>query len=452
MAYLTRASKVVYQNAEGQRVPKGTPGAVRVKTVSKMWYGRGIPGQPPKKRVPLATDKTAARRMLADMVRRAEQGQAGVPDRDATRKPLVEYLIEFEADVAVGLGAKGGRKRSAPDGEQVKLTVARVRAVLTGCALEMPGDLNADAAGKVARYLKGRVGKPKKENGVSAQTAEFHLAAARRFVRWLARKVSGVPADLFDPLPGFNAKSEREHVRREVSPEELARLIDTARASTRIIRGLTGPDRAMLYLVAFATGYRAGELSELLPEWFNLDAEPPVVTIPAKFTKNKKPARQPLPRGVAEQLDTYLSGRPEGKPVWPGTWVEKPAKVLRVDLAAAGIPYKLETADGPRYADFHALRHSYLSALAAAGVGVKELQELARHSDPRLTLGVYTHARPAALGESVDRLTIPGKGGTVNPLGELSRAELEGVVWGLLGVVATLTGPGCPLDAPSAKS
>jgi integrase len=448
MAHLTRVSRTEFQNADGQRVPKGTPGAVRVKTVSKMWYGRGIPGQPAKKRVPLATDKTAARRMLADMVRRAEQGQAGVPDRDATRKSLVDYLIDFEADISVGLGVKGGRKRSAPDPKQARLTVSRARAVLVGCRLVMPADLGNDAPGKVARHLQGLIGKPRKEGGVSAQTAEFHLAAVRRFVGWLAKKVSGVSVSLFDPIPGFHAKSRRLHARREVSPEELARLIDTTRASTRIVKGLTGPDRAMLYLVAFATGYRAGELAELCPEWFDLAAEPPVVNLPARVTKNEKPSRQPIPPGVAWQLGEFLSSKPAGKPIWAGKWIGKTAAILRIDLAAAGVAYKVETPDGPRYADFHALRHSYLSALAAAGVGVKELQELARHSDPRLTLGVYTHARPAALGESVARLVVPGRGGEVNPLGHLTRKELEGALLGMMGVVAILTG--CPLIPPEA--
>jgi len=81
--------------------------------------------------------------------------------------------------------------------------------------------------------------------------------------------------------------------------------------------------------------------------------------------------------------------------------------MLRRDLAAAGVSYRLDTPDGPAVLDFHALRHSFVSALAAAGVGPKELQELARHSDPRLTLGVYAHARPARLAAAVETLAIP---------------------------------------------
>jgi hypothetical protein len=137
--------------------------------------------------------------------------------------------------------------------------------------------------------------------------------------------------------------------------------------------------------------------------------------------------------------------KPAGSPVWPGTWIEKPAKVLRRDLSAAGILYVVKTIDGPRFADFHALRHSYLSALAASGASVKELQKLARHSDPRLTLGIYTHARVESLGAAVDRLPIPSGNGVANPLAALTRAELERLTLGLLGAVAVLTGQVAPV-------
>ena len=35
--------------------------------------------------------------------------------------------------------------------------------------------------------------------------------------------------------------------------------------------------------------------------------------------------------------------------------------MLRGDLAAAGIPYTVEGPDGPLFADFHALRHSFIA-------------------------------------------------------------------------------------------
>lgn len=42
-------------------------------------------------------------------------------------------------------------------------------------------------------------------------------------------------------------------------------------------------------------------------------------------------------------------------------------------------------------ADFHALRHTYITRVVKSGVTVKMAQELARHSTPVLTLGVYSH-------------------------------------------------------------
>jgi integrase len=48
---------------------------------------------------------------------------------------------------------------------------------------------------------------------------------------------------------------------------------------------MTGPDRAMLYRVAVGTGFRANELRSLTPESFDLDANPPKVTVEAAYSK-----------------------------------------------------------------------------------------------------------------------------------------------------------------------
>ncbi len=77
------------------------------------------------------------------------------------------------------------------------------------------------------------------------------------------------------------------------------------------------------------------------------------------------------------------------------------AKLLRVDLEAAGIPY----ADGDgRVADFHALRHTFLTNLAVSGVHPSVAQRLARHSDVNLTLSRYTHTALERQSEAVEAL------------------------------------------------
>jgi hypothetical protein len=51
---------------------------------------------------------------------------------------------------------------------------------------------------------------------------------------------------------------------------------------------------------------------------------------------------------------------------------------------------KYESDDG-LFADFHSNRHMFITSLERAGLSPKMAQTLARHSDVRLTLGVYTH-------------------------------------------------------------
>jgi hypothetical protein len=103
MAHLVRPQKTFYVDADGRRVPKDTPGATKRTVKASKWYGQGIPGHPPKKRFPLATDKAVAKRMLADLVRGAERGHAQLPSLDASRRPLSEHLTAFENAVSLGL-------------------------------------------------------------------------------------------------------------------------------------------------------------------------------------------------------------------------------------------------------------------------------------------------------------------------------------------------------------
>jgi len=141
------------------------------------------------------------------------------------------------------------------------------------------------------------------------------------------------------------------------------------------------------------TGFRAGEVASLKPDSFALDAEPPVALLPARITKNRQGATQPLPPDVAEQLRAYLAGKPAGFPLWPGNWSDNAADMLRLELDACGIPDVIEGPNGPLYADFHSLRHSYIALLDKSGATLKEAMQLARHSDPKLTMAVSGRAR-----------------------------------------------------------
>jgi len=118
----------------------------------------------------------------------------------------------------------------------------------------------------------------------------------------------------------------------------------------------------------------------------------PSVTLRGNVAKNGRLAVQPLPPDLAAALRSHLADRPAAQPVWPGTWREKGAAMLRRDLAEAGIPYVTDGPEGPLYLDFHALRHGYVAMLDKAGATLKEAMHLVRHTDPKLTMARYGRA------------------------------------------------------------
>ena len=240
-----------------------------------------------------------------------------------------------------------------------------------------------------------------------ASTSNAYLAAVKGFTRWLARdrRTGSDPLTVLSRNEGRLGSAPRT---RALHEPELRALLDAAADSAAVFRDLTGPDRSMLYAVAMTTGFRAGELASLEPGSFTLDADPPTATVKAAYSKNRRTSCQPLPLDVAEALRVYLDGRPAGAPVWPGSWAEDAADMLRLDLAAAGIPFA--DPEG-RVCDFHALRHSYITLLQRSGVHPKLAQELARHSDIRLTMNVYTHAHLHDLAGAVEGLPKPTSGG-----------------------------------------
>jgi hypothetical protein len=83
--------------------------------------------------------------------------------------------------------------------------------------------------------------------------------------------------------------------------------------------------------------------------------------------------------------------------------------VLKADLADAGIPY----VDEPGcYADFHSLRHTTGSLLAASGVHSNVAQSITRHSDINLTMSRYSHVLRGQESEAIaglPDLSLPSK-------------------------------------------
>ncbi|HKI33592.1 MAG TPA: tyrosine-type recombinase/integrase [Gemmataceae bacterium] len=456
MARVFKKSITRYLDAEGRQVPKGTPGARKVREKSAKWYGRPPGAARP---VPLCENKTAAQIMLNELVRKAGLATVGISDpyEEHRKRPLLEHLADFEsALLAQGVTAK-----------QAGQVTTRVRRVLAGCGFVFMADLSASRAMEYLATLRdgGRILPPlesgkgeftlgelaaalgvrphavrglvrrqglagcghgqgrrfpretaealrdRLSRGASVQTVNFYLQAVKQFCRWLVkdRRMGESP---LAHLQGGNVQTDRRHDRRELNEEELRSLLTATRASQRTFRGLSGPDRFALYATACGTGFRASALASLTPESFDLDADVPTVTLAAQHNKSRKLKVQPLPPDLAKLLRDYLAGRPAGQPVWGRAWTNdnKGAEMLRGDLEAAGIPYVIAGPDGPQYADFHSLRHSFLTLGSRAGIDLRTLQELAGHSTPVLTAR-YSHRRLYDLAGAVEKLPsfLPGR-------------------------------------------
>ncbi len=238
---------------------------------------------------------------------------------------------------------------------------------------------------------------PEMTKGASLQTCNHSIKAVKSFTHWASRD-GRMQADPLAHLTKFNARTDRRHDRRALSDAEVNALVAAAEAGPTIL-GISGPARAMLYRVAVGTGFRKAEIESLTPECFRLDDTPPTITVKAGFSKHRREDVQPIRQDLADALRGYLAGLAAGQPAF--AMPDKTFKVIQADLAAAGIPY--DDAAG-RYADFHALRHTYITRLVKSNATVKVCHELARHSDPKLTFGVYSHVGMADTSPALDNL------------------------------------------------
>lgn len=415
---------------------------------SKCWYFDCRDATGTVRRRKGFADLKATEQLAAETERKVSRVRAGFTDpaEEHARRPLADHLTDY----AASLTAKGNTDR------HTRAVVSCCRALFAGCGFVFIPDIDAGKAGAwlhslrrnaapvavppgdsftpgdtakllgvsgtavaaaVRRHGLPAVGSGKarrfpratvealvlnKARGRGPETVNHFVRAAKGFCRWLVR-AKRVGSNPLESLSLVNSAVDVRRARRELAADELHRLFDAARSSARTYRGLTGTDRYMLYLTAAGTGFRARALANLTPGDFDLAA--PTVTLPARFAKNRKTKVQPIPADVADALRGYLAGKPTGSPVWGGTWASgnRGAEMLRGDLEAAGIPYSVEGPDGPEYADFHSLRHSYLTLGGRSGIDLRTLQELAGHSNPKLTAR-YSHRRLYDLAGAVDKL------------------------------------------------
>ena len=397
-----------FSDAAGKRCSSKTPGAKKITTKSKTWYGEFRDADDILKTVSLqTTNKTAAQTKLAELARTARDIRAGVisPLQEHADKLLLDHLSDFEQHLA----AQG----STP--EHRRNVATQARRVISEAKAHYVKELTATAVQGVLLDLKA--------SGLAPRTINSHLQAAKQFCRWMVkdRRIHESP---LQHIQGLNAAVDQRRVRRELSSDEIARLLHAAKTGPDRL-GLTGWERFTLYSAALGTGLRASELASLTPRSFDLTNNPPTVRIEAANEKARRGDTLPLPADLVALLAPWLEGMPQNAKLWPGEWAaqKRASKFIQADLEAARAAWLVEAAektperhareksdfllyrnhDGEQ-ADFHALRHTFLSRLGRSGASPKVMQKLARHSTVELTLGRYTHASLFDLQHAVSQL------------------------------------------------
>lgn len=308
-------------------------------------------------------------------------------DRFAEQKriPINEHLDAFE------------ERLSDNTGKHVKLTMTRVRRIVSGAEFEKLSDIESETVQSVLRKLR-------KEEDLGHRTYNHYLQAMDAFCNWCV-VTKRLIANPILGLERLNTAVDVRHARRALSGDEVARLVESARKSGELIQRYNGEQRSRIYLLSYMTGLRKKELASLTPRSFDLVASPPTVTVEAACSKHRRKDVLPLHPELAAMLGLWLKGHSPSDKLFPKLDRRKTWLMVKKDLERAGIPYKNE--DG--IADFHASgRHTYITQLLRNGATLPEAKELARHSDVNMTMR-YTHIGLNDQAKAVANLPMPSR-------------------------------------------
>jgi integrase len=395
---------------------------------AKKWYGEYRDLLRKKRKLALCPDRRASQQALAaleDAITKASAGITVSPQDlpvlarraffktlrsaghrnallESSQKPLDAHLDDWHE----WLVAKGNTEKHA------ELVVKRARRVARECGFAAWADIPASRVQThLAELRKGK-------SAISIQTSNFYLQAIRQFARWMVRDRRATENPL-DHLQGGNVKLDRRHDRRALTWDEVQVLIKTAEMGP-VRFGMTGTDRAMLYRFTVETGLRAGELRSLTPASFQLDADPPTVTVDAAYSKHRREDVQPIRPALIAALKSWLESKRTQEHAFK--MPDKPARMLRADLDAARRAWidaartdeERQRRDQTRFlayvdqngriADFHALRHTFITNLTKGNVNPRVVQSLARHSTITLTMDRYSHIGLGDAAEALEKL------------------------------------------------
>lgn len=323
-------------------------------------------------------DKRAAERIYGNALRAVDERRGGGMAADPLGRLLsLEQLVEryLAERAAAGKGRTWTR-------------TIRWR-LLRACDLgrwRRPADLTVASIDRVLGGLD-----------IGATTYNDWLGTIRGLCRWLM--VQRPPLLAADPTVHI----ARRRARRD--PRRLA-LTDAEAAALLAICPPTpsGRCRRACYALALEAGLRRADIRQLRVGQVRLGGAAPYLELSAESTKSGRYETVPATGLLVDALAPLLERRGRRALVVSLDGV-RPRIVtcarLRADLAAAGVALD-DALD--RRVDLHALRHTFVTRLARAGVHPKVAQRLARHRQLATTMDIYTHTGYSDGVEAIGKL------------------------------------------------
>jgi len=335
------------------------------------------------------TDKGLSEQLAGKLESEARLRRTGLIDPEQERyaanrrSPILDHLKKFEES----LGDNSAK--------HVKLTMSRVHRLVKGCGIDNLGGIQAEEIQQFLRSLRAT-------DEIGHKTYNHYLQAFDSFCNWCVA-TKRLLANPIIGLERLNTAVDVRHARRALTPDELTKLVRSARASDERIQRLTGEQRARLYILSYMTGLRKREIGSLTPSSFDLGGVPPTVTLAAACSKHRRKDVLPLHPDLVGMIRQWLSGLGPHDKLFPGLERRETSVMVKKDLERVGIPYQTHAG----IADFHAAgRHTHITELLRNGASLPEAKQLARHSDVNLTMR-YTHIGIGDQARAVANLPNP---------------------------------------------
>ena len=450
------------------RVTTGTDGSARVVTESGTYFAKYRDADGSVVTRPTGCrDKQAAEQLLKKWEREAEQVKAGTLDRkalDTARRasaPLEDHLAAYERSLIAAEVTTVYRENA----------LRAVRRVAKDCGFDTPAAFHREA---VEDWLASRVGE-----GMSARSRNYYRQSVVAFANWCAQSNRLTGHDL-DRIPKADEKADPRRQRRALTEDELRRLLVIAATrpltDTKTVRRgqrkgeafaelrpetvarlqAVGRERALIYKTLVLTGLRKNELATLAVAQLDLTDGSAFLELDAADEKSREGNAVALRDDLAADLREWIgdklveaqnAARDAGEPIpmtLPSTTLlfDVPAGLLRIldrDLKAAGIPKR---DDRGRTVDVHAMRTTFVTLLSKTGTAPRTAQAAMRHSDIKLTMGVYTDPRLLDTRAAVEKLpTFPLNSGNPPARAETRMTGTENPAVGRRHSVAPTVAP-----------